>query len=54
MAVEIPRNEEISGTEKDGRKRSWFIDPSKGKIGATQALRKESEDDLFREILTAT
>ena len=55
MAIEVPQNEEISGGGKNGdRKRvGSAIRPGGAKRGA-YTLRKESEEELLREMLTPT
>ena len=55
MAIEIPQNEEISGGGKDGGREGigsairWG-----GADRGANTLRKESEEDLFREMLIPT
>ena len=55
MALEVPQNEKISGGGKmEGEKES--IPPSVGeeRIGGACTLKKESEEELLREMLTLT
>ena len=55
MAIEVPKNEEISGGGKDGGREGIGCDIRWG--GANRGaykLRKESEEDLFREMLIPT
>ena len=55
MAIEVPQNEEISGGGKDGKRKGigsairWG-----GANGGAYTLRKESEEELLREMLTPT
>ena len=55
MAVEVPKNEEISGGGKDGGKKGvgsairWG-----GANRGAYTLRKESEEELLREMLILT
>ena len=55
MAIEVPKNEEIFGGGKDGGEKESVL-PSVGEkqIGGAYTLRKESEDELLREILIPT
>ena len=55
MAIEVPQNEEISGGGKDGGKKG--VGSAIGWGGANRgayALKKESEEELLREMLTPT
>ena len=55
MAIEVPQNEEISGREKNGgRKGVGSAIHQKGAIRGAYTLRKESEEELLREMLNAT
>ena len=55
MAIEVPKNEEISGGGKDGDKKGvgaairWG-----GANRGAYTLRKESEEELLREMLIPT
>ena len=55
MAVEVPKNEEISGGGKDGGTKGvgsairWG-----GANRGANTLRKESEEELLREMFTPT
>ena len=55
MAIEVPKNEDISGRGKDGRRKEvgsairWG-----GANRGAYTLRKESEEELLREMLTLT
>ena len=55
MAIEVPQNEEISGGEKNGRREGigsairWG-----GANRGPYTLRNDTEEDLFREMLTPT
>ena len=51
MAFEVPLNEEISGGGKNGgRKRVGFAIRRRGADRVAYILRKESEEELFREM----
>ena len=54
MAIEVPQNEEISG--KEGEKESVLPCVGEERIGGSvqYILRKDSEEELFREMLTLT
>ena len=55
MAIEVPKNEEISGGGKNGgRKKSVLPSVGEERIGGAYTLRKESEEELLREMLTPT
>ena len=55
MAIEVPKNEEISGGGKnEGRKGIGSAIRWGGADGAAYTLRKESEEELLREMLTPT
>ena len=55
MAIEVPQNKQISGGGKNGGKKGigsairWG-----GANRGAYTLRKESEEELFREMLTPT
>ena len=55
MAIEVPQNEEISGGEKNGGKKGlgsairW-----EGSNWEGIHIKKESEEELLREMLTPT
>ena len=55
MAIEVPKNEEISGGRKNGGRKGVG---SAIRWGAADrgayTLRKESEEELFREMLIPT
>ena len=55
MAIEIPQNEEISGVGKDGGRKG--VSSAIRQVEANReayTLRKESEEELFREMLIPT
>ena len=55
MAIEVPKNEEISGGEKNGgRKGIGFAIRWGGANRGAYTLRKESEEELLREMLIPT
>ena len=55
MAIEIPQNEEISGGGKDGgREGIGSAIRCGGANRGAYTLRKESEEELFREMLIPT
>ena len=55
MAIEVPQNEEISGGGKnEGRKGIGSAIRWGGANRGAYTLRKESEEDLFGEMLTPT
>ena len=56
MAIEVPKNEEISGGGKDeGRKGVGSAIRWRGaNRGGGVHIKKESEKELFREMLTPT
>ena len=55
MAIEIPKNEEISGGGKNGgRKGVGSTIRWGGANGGAYTLRKESEEELLREMLIPT
>ena len=55
MAIEVSQNEEISGCGKNGgRKKSVLPSVGEERIGGAYTLRKESEEELLREMLTPT
>ena len=55
MAIEVPQNEEISGGGKNGgRKESALPFVGEERIGGAYTLRKESQEELFREMLIPT
>ena len=51
MAIEVPQNEEISGGGNNGRRKGVG---SAIRWGGAYTLRKESEEELLREMLTST
>ena len=58
MAIEVPKNEEISGGGKDGGRKGVGSDigwrgANRGGGGA-YTLKKESEEELLREMLIPT
>ena len=55
MAIEVPQNEEIAGRGKMEGEKEWVL-PCIGEeqIGEAYTSRKESEKELFREMLTVT
>ena len=55
MAIEVPQNEEISGGGKNGgRKRVGFAIHWRGANRGAYTSRKESEEEMLREMLTPT
>ena len=54
MAVEVPQNEEISGGENGGRKGVSSAICWRGANRGAYTLKKESEKELLREMLTST
>ena len=55
MAIEVPKNEEISGGEKNGARKG--IDSAirwGGTNRGAYTLRNESEEELLREMLIPT
>ena len=55
MAIEVPQNEEISGGRKSGgRKGVGSAIRWGGANRGAYTLRNDSEEDLFREMLTPT
>ena len=53
MTIKIPQNEEISGGGKnEGRKGVGFAIRRRGANRRAYTLRKESEEELLREMLT--
>ena len=55
MAIEVSQNEEISGGGKiGGRKGVGFAVRWEGANRGAYTLRKESEEELLREMLTPT
>ena len=55
MAIEVPQNEEISGGGKNGgRKEVGSATRRGGANWEAYTLRKEREEELFREMLTLT
>ena len=55
MAIEVPENEEISGGGKNGgREGVGFAIRWEGANRGAYTLRKESEEELFREMLIPT
>ena len=55
MAIEVPQNEEISGEGKNGeRKRVGSAIRQRRANGGAYTSRKESEEELLREMLTPT
>ena len=55
MAIEVPQNEEISGGGKSGgRKRIGSAIRLGGANRGVYTLRKQSEEELLREILIPT
>ena len=55
MAIEVSQDEKISGGEKMGREKESVL-PSvvEKQIAGAYTLRKESEEELLREMLTST
>ena len=55
MAIEVPKNEEISKGEKNGAKRESVL-PCVGneRIRGACTLRNESEEELLREVVAPT
>ena len=55
MAVEVLQIEYISGGRKNGgRKESVLLSVEEEQIGKACTIRKESEEELFSEMLTPT
>ena len=56
MAIKVPQNEEISGGGKNGGRKgiSSAICWGGANRGGTYILRKESKEELFREMFTPT
>ena len=55
MAIEVPKNEEISGRRKNGgRKKVGSAIRWRGANRWAYTLRNNSEEELFREMLTPT
>ena len=55
MAIEVPQNEEISGEGKNGGRKGFGSAICRGGTNrGAYTLRKESEEKLFREMLTPT
>ena len=54
MAIEVPKNEEISGGGKNGGRKGVGSAIRWRKVNRerTYTLRNESEEELFREMLT--
>ena len=53
MAIEVPQNEEISGGI-EGEKELVLPSVGEEQIGGAYTLRNDTEEDLFREMLTPT
>ena len=55
MAIEVPQNTEIyKGRKKGKEKESVLISVEEKRLGRAQTLKKESEEELFNEMLTPT
>ena len=55
MAIEVPQNEEISGGGKNGgREEIGSAIRWEGANRGAYTLRNDTEEDLFREMLTPT
>ena len=55
MAIEVPKNEEISGGGKtEGEKEPVLPSIGEERIGGAYTLRNDTEEKLFREMLTST
>ena len=55
MAIEVPKNEEICGKgTMEGEKESVMSSVGEERIGGAYKLRKESEEELLREMLIPT
>ena len=56
MAIEVPQNEEISGEGKNGGREGIgsAIRWGGANRGGAYTLRNDTEEDLFREMLTPT
>ena len=54
MAIEVPQNEEISGRGNGRRKGVGSATRRRGANKGAYTLRNDSEEELFREMLTPT
>ena len=54
MAIEVPQNKEISGKENGGRKGIGSAIRREGANREAYTLRNDTEEELFREMLTST
>ena len=54
MAVEIPKMRTFLEGKKEGEKELVLPSVGKEQIGGAYTLRKESKEELFREMLTST
>ena len=55
MAIEVPQNEELFGRGKNGGRKGVRFANRWGEANrGAYTLRKESEEELFRELLTPT
>ena len=54
MAIEVTQNEEISGGKNGGRKAVGSAIRREERIGGAYTLRNDTEEELFREMLTHT
>ena len=54
MAIEVPQNEEISGGGKNGGSRVGSAIRWGGANRGAYTLRNDSEEELFREMLSPT
>ena len=54
MAIEVPKNKEVSGANDGGRKRVGSAIRWGGANRGAYTLRKESEEELLREMLIPT
>ena len=54
MAIEVPQNEEISGGKNGGQKGVGSTIRWGGANGGAYTLKKESEEELLREMVTPT
>ena len=54
MAIEVLQNEEVSGGDENGGRKGvgYAIRQGEANRGGAYTLKKESEEELLREILT--
>ena len=54
MAIEVPQNEEISGGGKNGGREGVSSSICWGGANSEYTLRNDTEEGLYREMLTPT